>query len=82
MAPGDVTVHHVLTLHGAPGNVSDTQRRRGFSLRFLGDDIVHDLRPGIPHTMIESLKVLAPQLKLGAPFAGEAFPLLWEASDA
>lgn len=81
MAPGDVTVHHVLTLHGAPGNVSDTQRRRGLSLRFIGDDIVHDLRPGIPHTMTESLKTLAPQLQLGAPFAGEAFPLLWQRTD-
>lgn len=82
MAPGDVTVHHVLTLHGAPGNVSDTQRRRGLSLRFIGDSVVHDLRPGIPHTMTESLKELAPQLKLGAPFTGEAFPVLWEDADA
>lgn len=78
MAPGDVTVHHVLTLHGAPGNVSDTQRRRGLSLRFIGDAVVHDLRPGIPHTMIESLKELAPQLRLGEPISGDVFPLLWE----
>ena len=79
MQPGDVTVHHVLTLHGAPGNVSATQRRRGLSLRFIGDDIVHDLRPGVPHTMTESLKLLAPHLKLGDPFSGDAFPLLWQA---
>jgi ectoine hydroxylase-related dioxygenase (phytanoyl-CoA dioxygenase family) len=82
MAPGDVTVHHVLTLHGAPGNVSDTQRRRGLSLRFIGENVVHDLRPGIPHTMTESLKQLAPHLKPGAPFTGDAFPLLWEAPTA
>ncbi|MCW5770815.1 MAG: phytanoyl-CoA dioxygenase family protein [Rhodospirillaceae bacterium] len=79
MAPGDVTVHHVLTLHGAPGNVSATQRRRGLSLRFIGDDIMHDLRPGIPHTMTESLKQLAPHLRPGAPLSGDAFPLLWSA---
>jgi ectoine hydroxylase-related dioxygenase (phytanoyl-CoA dioxygenase family) len=82
MAPGDVTVHHVLTLHGAPGNVSDARRRRGLSLRFIGDDIVHDLRPGIPHTMTEPLKVLAPHLAVGAPLDGDAFPLLCEASAA
>jgi hypothetical protein len=28
--------------------------------------------------MTESLKALAPHLTLGAPFTGDAFPLLWE----
>ncbi len=79
MQPGDVTVHHVLTLHGAPGNVSASQRRRGLSLRFIGDDIVFDTRPGIPHTMTESISLLAPHLRRGEPFSGDAFPLLWRA---
>lgn len=80
MEPGDVTVHHVLTLHGAPGNVSASQRRRGLSLRFIGDDIVFDTRPGIPHTMTESMTRLAPHLRRGEPFSGDAFPLLWRAA--
>lgn len=79
MAPGDVTVHHVLTLHGAPGNVSQQQRRRGLSLRFIGEDIVHDLRPGMPQNMVEAMKQLAPHMKIGDAFSGDTFPLLWKA---
>jgi ectoine hydroxylase-related dioxygenase (phytanoyl-CoA dioxygenase family) len=38
--PGDAVAFHMLTLHGAAG-VQGTQRRRVFSVRLLGDDIVH-----------------------------------------
>lgn len=39
MEPGDVTVHHALTIHGSLGNASPTLRRRGYSVRLAGDDV-------------------------------------------
>ena len=38
--PGDAVFFHMLTLHSAGGVAAD-RRRRAFSVRFLGDDIVH-----------------------------------------
>jgi len=45
MDVGDVLVHHCYAVHGAAGNLS-TQRRRGYAVRFLGDDVIFDPRPG------------------------------------
>ena len=42
--PGDVVVHHVMTLHGAPGNAHSDRRRRGLATRWCGDDAVYDPR--------------------------------------
>lgn len=40
LEPGDAIAFHMLTVHGAPG-VSGNGRRRVFSLRVLGDDMVY-----------------------------------------
>ena len=42
--PGDVVCFHMLTLHAA-GGVEGPNRRRVFSVRFLGDDTRHAPRP-------------------------------------
>ncbi len=44
--PGDIIVHHARSLHGANGNSSTGQRRRAFSLRWAGEDVVFKRRPG------------------------------------
>jgi ectoine hydroxylase-related dioxygenase (phytanoyl-CoA dioxygenase family) len=44
VAPGDAVFFHMLTLHHSYG-VPGTARRRAFSLRFLGDDLVYSPRP-------------------------------------
>jgi ectoine hydroxylase-related dioxygenase (phytanoyl-CoA dioxygenase family) len=44
--PGDITVHHARTLHGAPSNRS-SQRRRAVSLRYCGDDARYRRKPGL-----------------------------------
>jgi ectoine hydroxylase-related dioxygenase (phytanoyl-CoA dioxygenase family) len=44
LQPGDAVAFHMLTLH-ASGGVSPAQRRRVFSVRYLGDDTRHALRP-------------------------------------
>lgn len=46
MKPGDLTVHHGLTLHGAEGNASNGQRRRAMSVRYCGDDARYRIRRG------------------------------------
>ena len=46
--PGDITVHHARTIHGADGNASLTQRRRAISVRYCGDDVVYKFKRGAP----------------------------------
>lgn len=44
--PGDMYVFHGLTVHGARGNSSGARRRRGYTVRYTGDDVVYDTSPG------------------------------------
>jgi ectoine hydroxylase-related dioxygenase (phytanoyl-CoA dioxygenase family) len=48
LQPGDLTVHHCRTLHGAAGNASPTMRRRALSVRYCGDDARYRIRRGVP----------------------------------
>jgi ectoine hydroxylase-related dioxygenase (phytanoyl-CoA dioxygenase family) len=73
--PGDVVCFHMLTLHAAAGVESDP-RRRVFSVRFLGDDIVHAPRAW---TTSPDFPGLAESLPAGAPMEHSLFPLLWSA---
>jgi ectoine hydroxylase-related dioxygenase (phytanoyl-CoA dioxygenase family) len=47
-APGDITVHHARTIHGADGNASTDIRRRAVSIRYCGDDVRYRFRKGVP----------------------------------
>lgn len=53
--PGDIVLHHPLTFHWSPGNMSSDVRRRALALRYIGDDAVYDGRPG---TFVESRRVM------------------------
>lgn len=46
LEPGDMYVFHALTVHGAGGNLRSDCRRRGYTVRYTGDDIRYDTRPG------------------------------------
>ncbi len=74
MAPGDVTVHHARTLHGAGGNTSATVRRRGYTVRLVGDDVRwkkrNDRDSGFP------------AFREGEPPGGPEHPLLWSIDQA
>ena len=72
MAPGDAVFFHMLTLHHSYG-VPGTRRRRAFSLRFLGDDMVHAPRQWqcSPDFTGHDLDI-AP----GAPLIDPLFPVL------
>jgi ectoine hydroxylase-related dioxygenase (phytanoyl-CoA dioxygenase family) len=72
MQPGDVLVHHPLTVHGAGGNQNQSQRRVGLSVRYFGRDVQWDPRP---HTM---RLPRTPQVAPGEyPGDDAAFPLMW-----
>ncbi|MBS0454655.1 MAG: phytanoyl-CoA dioxygenase family protein [Proteobacteria bacterium] len=70
--PGDFVCFHMLTLHAAAG-VEGPNRRRVFSVRFMGDDTRHAPRswktsPDFPG--------LADRLPAGAPMDDALFPLM------
>jgi ectoine hydroxylase-related dioxygenase (phytanoyl-CoA dioxygenase family) len=73
MEPGDCTIHHVLTVHGAKGNSNPVTRRRGFSIRVAGDDVTW-LRREFSATGIET------DLQNGEALHGDMFPQLWPKS--
>jgi ectoine hydroxylase-related dioxygenase (phytanoyl-CoA dioxygenase family) len=71
LAPGDIVAFHGLTVHGAGGNNRTDVRRRGYAVRYSGDDVVYDTRPG-PNA---NLRVAG--MADGAPLAGPNFPEVW-----
>ena len=73
LEPGDVVCFHMLTLHAARG-VEGSDRRRVFSVRFLGDDVVHAPRRW---TTSPEFPGLADELSPGVPMDHPLFPLLW-----
>ena len=72
LEPGDVVCFHMLTLHAAAG-VAGGQRRRVFSVRFLGDDIRHAPRRWVTSPDFSGLLA---ELPAGAPMVHPLFPLL------
>lgn len=70
-APGDMTVHHCRTIHGARGNASPTQWRRAISVRYAGDGTRFKIVPGAP------TKEHHASLVEGALLDDAACPLAW-----
>ena len=68
--PGDVIIHHVLTIHGAGGNLSQTDRR-AISFRYCGDKVRYFDRPG----SVPQASVLEPP-KDGEPLNSNDFPVV------
>lgn len=68
--PGDVVCFHMLALHMARG-VDGAQRRRVFSVRFLGDDMRHAPRPWVTSPDFPGL---ADELADGAAMDHPLFP--------
>jgi hypothetical protein len=66
----------MLTLHSA-GGVSASHRRRVLSVRFLGDDMVHAVRPWATSPPFPGL---TDQLADRAPLDHPLFPVLWAAA--
>jgi ectoine hydroxylase-related dioxygenase (phytanoyl-CoA dioxygenase family) len=73
LQPGDITVHHARTIHGASGNASATQRRRAISVRYCGDDAVYRIKRGAP------LKPHHADVRDGDPLEHPMCPLVYRA---
>ncbi len=71
--PGDVIAFNMLTLHAAAG-VDVGVRRRVFSARYLGDDMVHAPRAW---TTSPPFPGLAERVASGAPMDDPLFPVVW-----
>lgn len=72
LEPGDMTVHHGMTVHGAGGNASAQLRRRGYSVRYVGDDAVYAPFKAFPIPG-------SPDLVPGRPLDSESFPVVYRA---
>ena len=72
--PGDVICFHMLTLHAAAGV---TQRRRVFSVRFIGDDITYAPRRWVTSPEFPGL---TDSLSPGARMVHPLFPVVWKCS--
>ena len=71
--PGDVVCFHMLTLHMARG-VNSQQRRRVFSIRFLGDDMTHSPRSWVTSPNFPGL---IDELPAGANMDHPLFPTVF-----
>ena len=71
LEPGDALVFQGMILHGAPGNASTARRRRGYALRYTGDDVVYDPRPGCTPALIHD------ELTAGRPIDSDSYPVVW-----
>ncbi|CAF3972380.1 unnamed protein product [Adineta steineri] len=74
LEPGDVIAFHMLTLHGSQGTRENDNRRRVFSIRFLGDDVIH-----APKTRITSrdFSYISQDIKSGVPMDHPDFSIIW-----
>ena len=46
LEPGDVYAFHAMLVHGSGGNLRHDRRRRGYAVRYTGDDAAYDTRIG------------------------------------
>ena len=74
LEPGDAYVFHGLTVHGAGGNLTGQVRRRGYTVRYTGDDVTYDTRPGTSKPLQTDL------LAHGDALDCEMFPVVWPAA--
>jgi ectoine hydroxylase-related dioxygenase (phytanoyl-CoA dioxygenase family) len=71
LEPGDCLVHHGLTVHGAPGNLTATARRRALVTRWCGETVRYDPRPNLQPMLRD------PGIAAGAPLDCDLFPRVW-----
>jgi ectoine hydroxylase-related dioxygenase (phytanoyl-CoA dioxygenase family) len=77
LQPGDAVAFHMLTLHASSG-VSPAARRRVFSVRYLGDDARHAVRPWRTSPPFAGL---IDRLADGALMQDDLFPLVHPTGD-
>lgn len=76
LEPGDAILFHFLTLHGT-GAVEIKGWRRGFSTRWIGDDVRYIDRPGATSPPFPNIG-----LNPGDRMPEHSFPVVWRSPDA
>ena len=71
MEPGDALAFHAMTVHGAGGNLTADTRRRGYAVRYCGEDCAYFAGPG-PNNDLRN-----PALADGDPLDSGQFPIVW-----
>ncbi|MBT3536848.1 MAG: phytanoyl-CoA dioxygenase family protein [Rhodospirillaceae bacterium] len=71
LQPGDAYVFHAMTVHGAGGNLRADVRRRGYTVRYTGDDIRYDTRPGT------NIHLRSEDYADGARLTAPLYPRVW-----
>lgn len=72
MDPGDVLAFHALTIHGAGGNLTEGTRRRGYAVRYCGEECRYFAGPG-PNAGLRN-----PELSDGVPLESTQYPVVWQ----
>ena len=70
LEPGDIIAFNAMTLHGSPGNATSDRRRRGYSVRYAGDDVVYAPWPGMTTPLLKD------DLVPGEPIDSEHYPVV------
>lgn len=71
LEPGDVYAFSAMTVHGAGGNMSSEVRRRGYTIRYTGDDARYDDRIGTNRALRSETHTV------GDVLDSERFPIVW-----
>ena len=71
LEPGDVYAFHAMLVHGAGGNQRADVRRRGYTVRYTGDDAVYDTRIGT------NKNIRSDDHADGDPLDSDRFPVVW-----
>jgi ectoine hydroxylase-related dioxygenase (phytanoyl-CoA dioxygenase family) len=74
MAPGDLIAFHAMTVHGAGGNQRSDVRRRGYTVRYTGDDARYYAGPGTNQFLRNDT------LDDGAVLDSKQYPVVWRAA--
>ena len=72
MNPGDLLAFHSLVVHGSTGNISKNRRRRGYAVRYTGDDVFYSTDKG------SHLDLRNPELENGNLLDSKQYPVVWE----
>ena len=73
LEPGDVLIHHAMTVHGAPANNASTQRR-GYAIRWMYDDILYAPRVNPSRHLRAIIEGGEPSVAGGEVIRGSNFP--------
>ncbi|MGJ8626357.1 MAG: phytanoyl-CoA dioxygenase family protein [Sulfitobacter sp.] len=76
MKAGDVLAFDALAVHCAGPNTQADAMRRGYAIRYAGDDVVYDPRPGVHKMMFEKT------LTADGPIDCERYPVVFRTPDA